>query len=121
MYTERSDAGAILFPRTKCLAILSKSPNLFARFFGWFEDDDHYYLAMEYFELRDLRSCMSARKTLALPEEAVKSIARQALQALTTMHEKKITHRDLKPQNIFVSSVNGQNWTIKIGDFGISK
>ena len=37
-------------------------------------------------------------------------------QALETMHEKKIVHRDLKLENIFL-----HNGKIKIGDFGLSK
>ena len=37
--------------------------------------------------------------------------------ALHYLHEMKILHRDLKSQNIFLSST-GQ---IKIGDFGIAK
>ena len=37
--------------------------------------------------------------------------------ALLYIHEKRILHRDIKTQNIFLSS----NGTIKLGDFGISK
>jgi NIMA (never in mitosis gene a)-related kinase len=33
------------------------------------------------------------------------------------IHSKKILHRDLKPQNIFIDN----DMNIKIGDFGISK
>lgn len=33
------------------------------------------------------------------------------------MHSEKVLHRDLKPDNVFVTD----NLTLKIGDFGISK
>jgi NIMA (never in mitosis gene a)-related kinase len=37
--------------------------------------------------------------------------------ALEYVHGRKILHRDLKSQNIFITANN----TVKLGDFGISK
>lgn len=37
--------------------------------------------------------------------------------ALLYIHSRKVIHRDIKPQNIFIA----QNGDLKIGDFGISK
>jgi NIMA (never in mitosis gene a)-related kinase 1/4/5 len=37
--------------------------------------------------------------------------------AMSHMHSKKILHRDLKPQNIFLTA----EMHLKIGDFGISR
>ena len=39
------------------------------------------------------------------------------MEALNYMHQKKVLHRDLKSQNIFLDGASN----IKIGDFGISK
>ena len=41
----------------------------------------------------------------------------QLCMALEYVHGRKILHRDLKSQNIFLTANN----TIKLGDFGISK
>ena len=39
--------------------------------------------------------------------------------ALKKIHEKGVMHRDIKPNNIFIKSLNGEN-IIKLGDFGCS-
>ena len=71
---------------------------------------------MEYFKYGDLQSHMSTR----IPEVQSKIIAAQLLQGLKIMHQEKFTHRDLKPQNIFVVQMQPYFW-VKIGDFGITK
>ena len=48
---------------------------------------------MEYFPNGDLLDCV----TKALPEPEVQIISYQLIEALHLMHQKKFTHRDLKP------------------------
>lgn len=71
-------------------------PEFFVVFHGWYEDKHSVYLAMEYVEQGDLRGHMNASGVIdelhAIP------IALQILQGLVVLHEKKICHRDLKPQ-----------------------
>jgi serine/threonine protein kinase len=54
-----------------------------------------------------------------IPEDLVKSITRQLLHALQYLHRRKITHRDIKPDNILVASLDPLK--VKISDFGLSK
>jgi len=71
---------------------------------------------MEYFAYGDLGNHISAGMT----ENDVKVVTRQLLDGLAIMHKERFTHRDLKPQNIFVVSISPE-WWVKIGDFGIAK
>ena len=49
--------------------------------------------------------------------KVVKKWCRQILDGLSFLHAKRIIHRDLKCDNIFI---NGNNSEIKIGDLGLS-
>ncbi|KAL4885912.1 kinase-like domain-containing protein [Aspergillus karnatakaensis] len=88
----------------------------FVEFFGWFEDATNIYIAMEYFPHGTLSQYIKAR----IPEDEIRMITGQLLSGLALMHEHDYAHRDLKPDNIFVE-LRGPQWSVKIGDFGVSK
>ena len=77
--------------------------------------DQTYYLVMEYIEGTDARQQID--KEGALPEDQVIDLAISAAEALKTAHSMGIVHRDIKPDNIMVTT-NGQ---IKLADLGIAK
>ena len=98
------------------MAILSKFEQNFVQFYGRYESLEDIYLVMEYFPLGDLERYMDRQSS----KFQIKVIIRQLLEGLCIMHQNEFTHRDLKPQNIFVVKDSPCSW-VKIGDFGITK
>ena len=76
-------------------------------------DQDLYYIAMEYLEAGTLRERIKAGLT---PEQAV-AILLQVAQALGCAHLQNCIHRDIKPANILFRNAE----SAVLSDFGIAK
>src|SRR3989441_10780510 len=78
------------------------------------EVEKHHFIAMEYVEGEPLNKRMGGRPMEAA--EIVK-LGIQIARALEEAHSKGIAHRDIKPQNIIVTS----DAEVKMLDFGLAK
>jgi serine/threonine protein kinase len=74
------------------------------------------YMVMEYLEGVDLGQVLETEGRL--PVERAVEVALQVCEALTVAHTGGITHRDIKPQNLFLAR-HGQFETVKVLHFGI--
>ena len=89
-------------------------PNIVQVFdFGY--ADERPYMAMEYVDGQNLREILTARVVLA-PEQAAR-IGQQVAAALEHARKAGIVHRDVKPENILVTT----DGTVKVADFGLSR
>ncbi|MBI5609090.1 MAG: protein kinase, partial [Deltaproteobacteria bacterium] len=77
------------------------------------------YLAMEFLDGRPLSSFLE--KEGPLEWQRLVHIAVQVLKSLSEAHSRGLVHRDLKPDNIFLQRVHGENDFVKVLDFGIAK
>ncbi len=82
------------------------------------EADGRFFIAMEFVEGLDLHEYI-ARKGPLEPEEALKIIT-QAAKALDHAHRQGIVHRDVKPSNFLITSVN-KRLVVKMTDLGLSR
>lgn len=57
----------------------------------------------------------------AMPGGRVAHIIRQVLASLAEAHERGIVHRDVKPANIMMTDVDGDQDFVKVLDFGVAK
>ncbi len=89
-------------------------PNIVS-IYDWGNEGDVYYIVMEFVEGRDLKTILQSEGRL-LPERAAE-IAAEICAALQFAHRHNLVHRDIKPHNIFLTSV-GQ---VKVMDFGIAR
>ncbi|WP_437820601.1 serine/threonine-protein kinase [Sorangium sp. So ce1078] len=78
-------------------------------------EDDSFALVMEYLEGEELRTVLKRDKVLP-PERLVRMLSQVAL-GLVEAHERKVVHRDLKPDNIFLVGTHDGD-RVKILDFG---
>lgn len=80
---------------------------------------NHMYIIMEFVPCGDLQQYLGLHGPLS--EDLARSMAAQVFDALAYLHSNRITHRDIKPDNILIANLEPQNFTVKLSDFGLSK
>ncbi|XP_014863377.1 PREDICTED: serine/threonine-protein kinase Nek1 isoform X2 [Poecilia mexicana] len=82
-----------------------------------FEEGGCLYIVMDYCEGGDLFKKINSQKGVLFPEEQILDWFVQICLALKHVHGRKILHRDIKSQNIFLT----KEGTVQLGDFGIAR
>ncbi|XP_024851807.1 serine/threonine-protein kinase Nek1 isoform X6 [Bos taurus] len=82
-----------------------------------FEENGSLYIVMDYCEGGDLFKRINAQKGVLFQEDQILDWFVQICLALKHVHDRKILHRDIKSQNIFLT----RDGTIQLGDFGIAR
>ena len=86
-----------------------------------FKANDTAYYAMEYIDGRNLYQYVKANHGRPMSVEQVLSVMRPVLQAVSILHKNKLTHLDLKHENIILTTEDDGSIRPVIIDFGQSK
>ncbi|NWQ89927.1 NEK5 kinase, partial [Burhinus bistriatus] len=87
-------------------------------FYGSLQEKNKLYIVMEYCDGGDLMKRINMQHGVLFDEDQILSWFVQISLGLKHIHDKKILHRDVKAQNIFLTN-NGK--VAKLGDFGIAR
>lgn len=93
-------------------------PNI-VRYVDYQDVANNLYIIMEFVPCGDLQQYLAYRGPMI--EGLGKKMAFQVLDSLAYLHAMKITHRDIKPDNILIANLDPDYFTVKLSDFGLSK
>ncbi|KAM1470430.1 hypothetical protein ACFX11_041148 [Malus domestica] len=104
----------------KEISILStiNHPNII-RLFEAIQTKDRIYLVLEYCDGGDLAAYIHRQGKVS--ETVARHFMRQLAAGLQVLQEKHLIHRDLKPQNLLLSTTVEDTPLLKIGDFGFAR
>jgi eukaryotic-like serine/threonine-protein kinase len=106
------------FSREAAAAALVRSPHVVHMIDHGVLPGNLPYIAMELLDGEDLSQRLVAEHVL--PPRQMATILSQVAKALMRAHECGVVHRDIKPDNIFLSDGGGEAF-VKVLDFGIAK
>ncbi|XP_067266351.1 serine/threonine-protein kinase Nek5 [Chanodichthys erythropterus] len=103
----------------KEVTLLSKMrhPNIVA-FYKSFYDRNNLYILMEYCDAGDLMNRIKMQRGKPFTEQQIVDWFVQICLGLKHIHDRKVLHRDIKSQNIFLTQ---GGLKVKLGDFGIAR
>ena len=102
------------FEREANLLMSLTDPHL-VRVYDYGIEEDRHYLVMEYVGGRTLKAIIKEEGPLAVGRAL--DIAQQVAEGLSVIHQERVVHRDIKPQNLMVQT----DGTVKVMDFGIAR
>uniref|UniRef100_A0A3Q2DK20 non-specific serine/threonine protein kinase n=1 Tax=Cyprinodon variegatus TaxID=28743 RepID=A0A3Q2DK20_CYPVA len=92
-------------------------PNIVS-FITTFQEKGGLYIVMEYCDGGDLLKRINMQRGIPFSEEQIVDWFIQICLGLKHIHDRKVLHRDIKSQNIFLTD---GGMKVKLGDFGIAR
>ena len=101
--------------RTEARAAAGLSHTNIVAVFDWGSVEGIYYMVMEHVRGQSVRALLNHEGRLEPAQTA--DVVRQTLLALEHAHRQGIVHRDVKPENILVTT----DGVVKVADFGLAR
>ncbi|MFH1435327.1 MAG: serine/threonine-protein kinase [Pseudomonadota bacterium] len=117
-YTQKQDVVERFKQEARSASIIGHPNIIDVTDFGY-TYDGRVFFVMEHLEGEDMATVLENNRIL--PFKRVVKIIKQVCEALDAAHKKRIVHRDMKPENIFIQHAGTDKETVKILDFGIAK
>ena len=112
----QSDAVSLLrFVREQAVRVAS--PHVLTPL-GWAGEDDRVLFTMPIVDGGSVATLVGDHGPL--PPVLAAELLRQLLEALATVHEARLVHRDVKPANLLLAATGGDRPYLLLTDFGIA-
>ena len=85
------------------------------------EFNGRLWISMDYVDGTDAGRLIRERYPDGMPEQDVAEIVTAVADALDFGHERRLLHRDVKPENILVTASDGHRRRVLLTDFGIAR
>ena len=116
---ERSPSALARFEREVRATAELNHPNTVRVFDYGATEDGLWYYVMELLQGETL--AQHVKRCGPLPAARAVHVVGQAARAIAEAHEHGIVHRDVKPENLFLTALGGEHDFVKVIDFGIAK
>ena len=117
-FDKAKDPSAKQFAMSEIMLIQRLDSPHIIKYYHNFMDQNKMYIIMDFMNNGDLSGYVKAYMEMnkPIPQDQILELFYQCASALCYCHKSGIIHRDIKPQNLFMTETKD----IKIGDFGIS-
>ena len=85
------------------------------------EFNGRLWISMDYVDGTDAGRLVRERHPRGMPEQEVSEIVTAVADALDFGHDRRLLHRDVKPENILVTAADGHRRRVLLTDFGIAR
>lgn len=113
--TEQFESGMNKFLNEAQMLAKMQETNGVVQIYNSFKENRTAYIIMEYLEGKTLKAYLDERGKISVAE--AKAILHPTIEALKDVHEMGIIHRDIAPDNIFLTN----DGRVKLLDFGASR